>query len=114
MVKPINNNGRTYEDYKNYPTYLKRAEQILIYAHHSTRIVKLTTVVWCTKYRHELTLGKELISIFHTLVCTTDQFEIVSLNKAPDNIGPKSEGHAAIVLAPSCNFSVRIGPEKIA
>ena len=46
---------------------LKGAHQRLINAHHCPRIVELSTVVRCTKNRHQLPPREELVAILHDL-----------------------------------------------
>ena len=48
-------------------SHLKWAHQSLIHTHHCTGIVKFATVVWSREQRHQLTLGKELITVLHHL-----------------------------------------------
>lgn len=49
-------------------TYLERTHQGLIDRHHSTSVVKLSTIVWSWKERHQLSFCKKLVSIFHNLM----------------------------------------------
>ena len=46
---------------------LKGAHQRLVNAHHCPRIVELSTVVRCTKNRHQLPPREELVAILHDL-----------------------------------------------
>lgn len=45
---------------------------------------------------------------------TADQVHVVFLEESRDNVRPKGERHATVVLAPACDILVRIGPQKIA
>ena len=47
--------------------HLERAHEGLIYTHHGSSIVKLSTVVGRREYCHKLSLGKELVAIFYHL-----------------------------------------------
>jgi hypothetical protein len=47
--------------------YLEGAHQSLVNRHHSTSIVKLSTVIWSREKGDQLTLGKEFIPILHNL-----------------------------------------------
>lgn len=60
-------------------TYLERAEQRLVNAHHCTSVVELSTVVGCAEEGDQLALGKELVTVFDDLVGTADQIHIVFL-----------------------------------
>jgi hypothetical protein len=94
--------------------YLERAEQALVDTHHSTGIVKLATVIGRTEQRDQLTLGEELVAVFHNLMRTANQVHVMLLQKARDYVRAKSERHTAIVLTPAGNVLIRIGPQKIA
>ena len=60
-------------------TYLERAEQAFVDAHHCTCIVEFTAVVRCTEQCDKLTLRKELVAVFYDLMSTTDQVHVVFL-----------------------------------
>lgn len=47
--------------------YLEGAHQRLIHTHHAPGIVKLAAVVGSREQRHQLPLGKELVTIFNHL-----------------------------------------------
>jgi len=47
--------------------HLEATHQRFIYTHHSSSIVKLSTIVGGGKQRHQLSLSKELIPIFDDL-----------------------------------------------
>lgn len=95
-------------------TYLERAEQALIYAHHGACIVKLAAVVGCTEERNELTLREELVTIFHDLVSTANEVHVVLLQEARNHVGAECERHATIVFAPASDVLVGVGPQQIA
>ena len=48
-------------------TYLKWAHEILGHLHNRARVVELAAVVRRREYRDQLSLGKELVSIFNDL-----------------------------------------------
>ena len=60
-------------------TYLERAEQAFIHAHHGPSIVEFTTIVWRTEQSDELSLREELITILHNLMRAAYQIHIVFL-----------------------------------
>lgn len=95
-------------------SYLERAKQTLVDAHHGTRVVEFTTVVWRTEKCDQLSLREELVSIFHNLVGTADQIHIVFLQKARDDVRSKSEGYTTVIFAPASNVLIRVRPQKIA
>lgn len=63
-------------------TYLERAQQTLVYAHHGACIVEFAAVIWCAKERDQLPLGEELVTVFHDLMCATNKVHIVLLQEA--------------------------------
>jgi hypothetical protein len=50
--------------------YLEGAHECFIHRHHAPSVVKLSTVVGGGEQRDQLTLGKELVAIFHHLHST--------------------------------------------
>jgi hypothetical protein len=95
-------------------TYLEGTEQAFVHAHHRTRIVEFTAVVWCTEQGDELTLGEELISVFHDLMCTADEVHVVFLEEAGYDVRAECEADTSVVLAPSGDVLVGIRPQQIA
>jgi hypothetical protein len=95
-------------------SYLERAEQALVNAHHRTSIVKFTTVIGRTEQRYELALREELITVLNDLVSTTNEVHIVLLQEARYDVWPKCEADTAVVLTPSGDVLVGIGPQEIA
>ncbi len=93
---------------------LEGAQEALVHTHHRTRVVELTAVVWRREQRDELALREELIAVFHDLVCTADKIHVVLLQEAGDDIGSEGEADTAVVLAPSGDVLVRVGPEQVA
>lgn len=95
-------------------TNLERAKQTLVHAHHSSRVVKLSAVVWCTEQGHELTLGEELVSIFNDLMSPADQIHVMFLEETRHNVRAKCEADTSVIFAPSCNVLVGVGPQQVA
>jgi hypothetical protein len=60
-----------------------------------------------------LSFGEKLVAIFDNLMSSAYQVHIVLLQKSRDHIRPKSERDASVILAPSGDVLVWIGPEKI-
>lgn len=58
-------------------TYLERTQQTLIHTHHSSCIVKLSTVVRRAEQCHQLSLGEEFVPIFHDLMGSADEIHIM-------------------------------------
>ena len=50
--------------------YLERTHESLVYTHHCSSIVKLSTIVRSREQCHQLTPGKELVPILNNLVIT--------------------------------------------
>ena len=97
-----------------FQTYLERAQQALVHAHHGSRIIEFSAVVGCTEECYELALREELVAIFYDLMCATDEIHVMLLQKARYNIWSKREAHTSVVLAPSGNVLVWVGPKQIA
>ena len=95
-------------------TYLERTQQTLVDAHHGTCIVKFTAVVGCTEQCYELALGEEFVTIFYNLMRTADEVHVVLLQEARNYIWTKGKADTSIVLAPSGNVLVWVGPKEIA
>lgn len=91
-------------------TYLERTKQTLVDTHHRTSIVKLATVVGSTEQCHKLSLREELITILDDLMGAAYQIHVVFLKEARDDIGAEREGDTTIVLAPTCDVLIGIGP----
>jgi len=95
-------------------TNLERAQQALVDAHHSTRVVEFTAIVGCAEQSHELALGEELVAVLDNLMCTADQVHVVFLQESRDNVWSKGERHTAVVFAPARDVLVGVGPQKVA
>lgn len=62
----------------------------------------------CGEERHELPLGKELVSILDDLVRAADEVHVVLLEEARDDVGSERERDSAIVLRPTGDVLVRV------
>lgn len=63
-------------------THLERAKQTLVDAHHSTCVVKLSTVVGRAEQSDQLAFREELVSVLHNLMCTADEVHVVLLQES--------------------------------
>lgn len=99
--------------YPKSDTYLERTQQAFVNTHHGACIVEFAAVIGCAKESDELSLREELVAVFHDLMRSANQIHVVLLQESRYNVGTKSERHAAIVFAPSCNVLVGIGPQEI-
>lgn len=61
--------------------YAKRAEKVLVDAHHSAGIIKLPTIVRCREYSDEFAIGKEFVSILNDLMSSTHETKVVTLQE---------------------------------
>lgn len=93
---------------------LERTQQTLVNTHHCTSIVELSTVVWRREQRNQLSFGEELVSVLNNLVSAAYQVHVVLLKESGDDIWTKSEGDTTVVLGPSGNVLVWVGPEQVA
>lgn len=94
-------------------TYLERTKQALVDTHHCTSVVEFTTVVGSAEQSYELSLGEELITVLDDLMGAAYQIHIVFLEEARDDVGTECERDTTIVLAPTRNVLVGIGPEEV-
>lgn len=93
---------------------LEGAHQSLIDTHHGTGVVKLSAVVGGREERDELALGKELVSLLDDLVGAADEVELLALQEGIHNVGTKGVRDTTVVLTPSGDLAVRVGPEQVA
>lgn len=94
-------------------TNLERAEQTLVDAHHGTRIVKLPTVVRCTKQGDKLAFGEELVSVLDHLMGAADEIHVMFLQEAGNNVRTKGEADTSVVFAPASDILVGVRPQEI-
>mmetsp|Transcript_46438 Transcript_46438/g.94613 ORF Transcript_46438/g.94613 Transcript_46438/m.94613 type:complete len:335 (-) Transcript_46438:226-1230(-) len=93
---------------------LERAHQSLVNTHHGTSVVELAAIVRRRKESNQLALGEELVTVLHHLMRTADQVQVVPLQERRHHVVPEGERHATVVLTPSNNILVWIGPQQIA
>lgn len=95
-------------------TYLEGAEQTLIHTHHGAGVVELAAVVGRAEEGYELALREELVTILDDLVSTADQVHVMFLKEPGNHVRSKGERHATVILAPSSDVLIRVGPQEIA
>lgn len=72
-------------------SYLERTQQTLVDAHHSTSIIKLSTVVGSAEEGHELALREEFVAIFNDLMRSANEIHVVLLKEARNDIRSECE-----------------------
>jgi hypothetical protein len=95
-------------------TYLEGAEQAFVDAHHRTSVVELAAVVRCAEQGDELALREELVPVLYDLMGSTDEIHVVLLEEARYNVRTECEADTSIVLTPSGDVFIRVGPQEIA
>jgi hypothetical protein len=93
---------------------LEGAEKALVDAHHGSSIIKLSAVVRRAEESDKLAFREELVTILDNLMGTADQVHVMLLEEARDDVRAKGEGYTTIVLAPSSDVLIWVGPEQIA
>ena len=73
----------------------------------------LSTVIRGREQGDELSLCKELVSVFYDLMRSADQIHIVLLQKARDDVGSESKRDTSIVFTPPGDILVGVGPEEV-
>ena len=94
--------------------YLERAQQALIDAHHSARVVELAAVVRRAEQRDQLPFREELVPVLDDLMRAADKIHIMLLQEARNDVRSEGKRYAAVVLAPPCDVLIGIGPKEIA
>lgn len=98
-----------------YQPNLEGTHQRFVNAHHGSRVVKLPTVVGSRKNSHQMSVCEKLISILHHLMTSTDQIQILVLQKRVNNVFRKDVTDASIIQTPSRReFILRVRPQDIA
>lgn len=92
---------------------LKGTHECIINRHHGTSIVKFTTVIGSGEKSDQLPLGKKFISILDHLMGTTDQVQVMFMEELGHDIGSKRVGDTTIILSPSHDILVGIGPKEV-
>lgn len=93
---------------------LKWTHQRLIHAHHSTRILKLPTVVGSTENCHQLPLRKELVSLLYHLMGSAHQVNVMFFQESSHDVTAEDKTDSPFVLGPTRHSFLWICPEKIA
>lgn len=93
---------------------LEGAHQVVVDGHDSAGVVELVAVIGRGEDRDELALRKELISILDYLVGTADEIKVVFPEELFYDIGTEGEGDTTIVLSPSYETLLGIGPQQVA
>jgi hypothetical protein len=93
---------------------LEAAHHVLIYFHHSCRVVKFSAVVWRRKECHKLAISKKLIAIFNDLVSATNQVDVIFLDEFVHDVFSEGEGDTSVVVTPIVDLLVGVGPQKVA
>jgi len=92
---------------------LETTHECFINTHKGAGIVEFATVVGCRKESNKLTRGEKLVTIFDDLMSTANEIEILTFEKAVNDVGTKSVRNSTVILAPSVNVLFRIRPEQI-
>jgi len=61
-----------------------------------------------------LALREELVTIFNDLMSTADEVHVMLLKEPRDHVWTEGEAHTSVVLTPSRDVFVGVGPQKIA
>jgi len=93
---------------------LKRAHQSLIHRHHRSSIIEFSTVIRCREKGDELSFRKKFVAVFHHLVSSTNEVEVVLLQEFGHDIPPESVAYTPIVVPPARYVLLWIGPQQIA
>lgn len=93
---------------------LEAAHESFINAHHGTGIIELSAVIRSREEGHKLTSGKEFVTVLNDLVGAADQVEVVLVEELCHDVRPKGVGHTPVVLTPTGDVLVRVGPQEVA
>ena len=61
-----------------------------------------------------MTLGEELVAVLNDLMSTTDEVHVVLLQETRYYVWAEREADTSIVLTPTGDVLIRIGPQQIA
>ena len=92
---------------------LETAHKSIINWHHSTCIIEFSTIVRGTEKCNKLSLGKEFIAIFHNLMCSTDQINVMLFIEGWNNFLTEGKTDSSVVFTPTLNVLIRIWPKEI-
>jgi hypothetical protein len=79
---------------------LESAEQIFGNAHDCSKVVKLSTVIWCAEDRHQSPFVPELVPILYDHVRPADQIEIVLCQELLDDSLSETVADTPLVVFP--------------
>jgi hypothetical protein len=89
----------------------KLAHKVLVYIHHSSVVVKVTTVILGRKNGNQLlVLSEETISIFHDLMSSANQIEVMLFEEFFKLFPSKNEATASFVLFPVSHVVIWVIP----
>ena len=86
---------------------LKWTHEGIIDRHHSPRVVKLSTVVGSRKDSNQFTTGEKFVTIFHDLVGSNHQIQIMSTKELTNNVTAKRKGNTTIIFTPALHTNNR-------
>ena len=89
------------------------AHQSVIDRHEGARVVEFTTVVGCTENGDQLAPTEELIAIFHDLVGSADEVDVIFLQELLDDGLAKRVADTTIIFAPARLALLRVRPEQV-
>ena len=84
---------------------LKTTHECIIHGHHCSSIVEFSTVVWSGKNCNEFPSSKEFVTIFHNLMRTNHQIQVVTTEELSNNVSAKGKGDSTIIFAPSLQYT---------
>merc|ERR1719229_400622 len=93
---------------------LETAHECLVNAHHCPGVIELSEVIRSGEEGDQLTSGKEFVTILNDLVGSADQVEVVLVEEFRHDVRSEGVGHTPVVLTPTGNVLVGVGPQKVA
>jgi len=90
---------------------LKAAHQRLINAHHGARVVKLATIVRCTKKCDKLAALEEFVAVFDHLMSAANQIDVMLLVKLSNHLLTKCERDSTVIVTIGFDTSFRVRPK---
>jgi hypothetical protein len=83
----------------------------LIHVHHGSIIVEIATIVLGRKDRNQLlVLSKETVTIFHDLMSSANQIEVMPLKEFFQLLSSEHKSAASLVLLPVSHVVVGVIP----
>ena len=86
------------------------AHEGVVDGHQRTRVVELAAVVGCTENGDKLPAAEELVAVFHHLMGSTDEIDIILLEELFDDGFTEGIRNTAIVLSPARLAFLWVGP----